>query len=81
MILPVVVPTVQLKVLEVEDVSGTLNGEPLHTLTLDWLVKDGAGLTVTVIVSAVPMHEPVVDVGVTTYWTLPGTMLLVFASD
>ena len=75
------VPTVQLKLLEVDDVSGTLSGEPLHTLTLDWLVRDGAGLTVTVIVSEVPMHEPVVDVGVTIYCTLPGTLLLEFASD
>lgn len=61
------VPTVQLKLLDVLEVNGTVSGRLLHTLTFVWLVNAGPGLTVTVIVSEVPTQEPVVDVGVTTY--------------
>ena len=74
------VPTVQLKLAEAVDVNGMLSGKPLHTLTFVWLVNAGPGLTVTVIVSDDPEHPPVWDVGVTMYCTLPGVLLLVFAS-
>ena len=36
----------------------------------------GVGFTVTVIVEAVPTHEPAVDVGITIYCTLPATVWL-----
>ena len=40
------------------------------------VVTVGVGLTVTVIVVGLPTHEPVVEVGVTTYCTVPEALLL-----
>ena len=40
------------------------------------VVTVGDGLTVTVIVAEVPTHEPVVEVGVTIYCTVPAALLL-----
>ena len=39
---------------------------PLQILLVDELVITGIGFTLTVIVVALPAHEPVVEVGVTT---------------
>ena len=58
---------VQLKLLEVLDISGILSGAALHTLLPPLLVNAGAGFTLTVTVDVVPRHVPTVDVGVTRY--------------
>ena len=70
------VPIVQLKVLGALDVIVIFGLVPLHILTVAGLVTIGLGLTVTVIVYGVPAHEPVVDVGVIMYWTVPAVALL-----
>ncbi len=65
--LPVIVPIVQAKLLGVPDVNEIFGLVPLQILFVAALVTVGIGLTVTVIVKAVPEHEPVVEVGVTRY--------------
>ena len=75
-ILPVIVPIVQVKVLEALDVRDMLGLVPVHILTAAGFVTTGLGFTVTVIVYGVPAHEPVVDVGVIMYWTVPAVALL-----
>ena len=49
---------------------------PLHIVLVAALETTGIGLTVTVIIKEVPMHEPPVDVGVITYSTVPVSELL-----
>jgi hypothetical protein len=49
---------------------------PLQILAVAALVTAGVGLTVTVMVNALPIHDPVVEVGVTRYCTLPAVALL-----
>jgi len=61
---PVMVPSVQAKLLgalEVKDIFGPF---PLQSVAVATLVKAGIGFTVTVMVVADPTHEPVFDVGV-----------------
>ena len=65
-ILPVIVPIVQLNVLATLAVKFIFGPVPLHVLAVAELVTDGAGLTVTVIVNAAPT-QPLLDVGVTRY--------------
>ena len=77
---PEIVPTVQLKLPDVVEVKGMLNISSLHTTFVVGLVSDGPGLTVTVIVTGEPAQDPVVEVGVTIYSTLPGLVLLPFVS-
>jgi len=65
-ILPVMVPIVQLNVLAALAVKLMLGLVPLQVLAVAEVVTAGFGLTVTVIVYADPVH-PDVDVGVTIY--------------
>ncbi len=74
--LPVMVPSVQLKLLAALDVKAILVEAPLQILFVEALVTAGVGLTVTVIVSGVPTQEPVLEVGVIIYSTLPALALL-----
>lgn len=64
---PVIVPTVQLNVLGVDEVRLMLVVAPLQIVAVATVVTDGLGLTVTVIVKAVPVHDPVTEVGVIIY--------------
>ena len=73
---PVIVPTVQLKLPGIEEVRLIFEPVPLHIVVVPADVTIGAGLTVTMIVKGVPGHEPVVEVGVTTYATVPVRVLL-----
>ena len=74
--LPVIVPSVQVKVLARLAVNEILVLVPLQIVFPAELVTAGGGFTVTVIVDAAPVHEPVVEVGVTIYCTVPATVLL-----
>ena len=74
--LPVIVPSVQAKLLTALEVKLILGLVPLHVLAVVVLVTAGFGLTVTVIVVAEPAQLPVVDVGVTIYGTVPDKLLL-----
>ena len=74
-ILPVIVPTVQAKLLGVLDVRAIPVPAPLHEMAVAPLVTEGVGLTVTVIVNVGPAHEPVVEVGITRYSTVPAVEL------
>jgi hypothetical protein len=49
--------------------------EPAQTMVAP-VIASGTGLTVTVIANGEPAQEPVVDVGVTRYSTVPATVLL-----
>ena len=51
---------------------------PLHIVLVAALVTTGVGLTFTVMVKGLPAQEPPVEVGVTTYSTLPVAALLGF---
>jgi uncharacterized protein Usg len=75
-ILPTIVPIVQVNVLGALAVNEMFGLVPLHVLAVAKLVTAGFGLTVTVIVYAGPGHDPVVEVGVTIYSTEPGIALL-----
>ena len=75
---PVIVPIIQAKLLGALDVKAILGPVPLQVLAVAGLVTIGVGLTVTVIVKSVPVHEPVVEVGVTRYSTVPADALLGF---
>jgi hypothetical protein len=69
--LPVIVPTVQVKLLGVLAVSEIFGLVPLHIVAVGVLVTAGVGFTVTTILRGLPGHEPVTDVGVTRYSTVP----------
>jgi len=73
---PAMAPTVQVKLLGALAVKAIPGPVPLHVLAVAALVTTGVGLTVTTILYGVPAHEPVVDVGVTRYSTVPATALL-----
>ena len=74
--LPLIVPIVHVNVLGAVAASVIFGLALLHTETVAGLLTAGLGFTVTVIVNAGPAHEPVVDVGVTIYSTLPAVELL-----
>jgi hypothetical protein len=74
--LPVIVPIVQAKLLGALDVKVIFGPVPLQVLAVGELVTIGVGLTVTVIVKGAPAQEPVVEVGVTRYITDPDDALL-----
>ncbi len=76
LMVPILVPRVQLKLLAALAVSAIFGLVPLQTVALVALVRAGKGFTVTVIVEAPPTHEPAVDVGVTWYCTEPVIALL-----
>jgi len=69
------VPIVQVKLLAALAVSGMLGDVPLQVLAVAAVVTTGLGLTVTVMVAGAPGQEPVVDVGVTKYSTVPAAAL------
>jgi len=73
---PVIVPIVQEKVLGALDTKVIFGLVPLQVLAVRAFVTAGVGITVTVIVKGAPAHEPVVEVGVTLYCTVPEMLLL-----
>jgi hypothetical protein len=73
---PVIVPIVHAKLLGALAVSAIAGLVPLQVLAVAAFVTAGFGLTVTVIVKGEPTHDPVVEVGVTIYSTLPAAALL-----
>lgn len=79
-ILPVLVPKVQLNVLETLADKGILVVEALQIASVEGVVTTGAGFTVTVIVKGMPAQPPVVETGVTIYSTVPAKVLLGFVS-
>ena len=62
---PVIVPTVQLKLLGADAVKAIFGPVPLQVEAVLAVVTTGVGFTVTVMVYAGPVQSPVVDVGVT----------------
>jgi hypothetical protein len=74
--LPVIVPIVQTKLLAIEAVRLIFELVPLQITKVFDVVITGLGFTVTVIVREEPAHEPVVVVGVTRYSTVPVATLL-----
>ena len=77
---PVIDPIFHANVLGADDVNPMFGPAPLHVLAVAAFVTAGVGLTVTVIVYADPTHEPVVEVGVTKYSTVPAVVLLGFVN-
>jgi hypothetical protein len=73
---PLMVPIVHEKLLATEAVSEIFGPDPLQVVAVPLLVTIGEGLTVMVIVEGVPVHVPVVEVGVTMYSTVPTAELL-----
>jgi len=73
---PVIAPIVQVKLLDIEAAKPILGLVPLQIVAVLGVVTVGFGLTDTVIVKGTPAHEPVVDVGVTIYSTVPTSVLL-----
>src|SRR6266542_421188 len=70
------VPLVRLHVLAALAVKLILVEAPLQMDFVAAVVTAGLGFTVTVIVKALPAHEPAVEVGVTRYCTVPAVELL-----
>jgi hypothetical protein len=70
------VPIVQAKLLGTDAVNPIFVVPPLQILAVFAVVTIGFGLTVTVMVYGFPGHEPVLEVGVTKYGTLPTVVLL-----
>lgn len=62
---PELVPSVQEKLLGIVAANAMFGLVPLQIVAVDDVVTTGAGFTVTVIVSGIPGHVPVVAVGVT----------------
>ena len=75
-ILPVIVPMVHAKLLGTLEVNVIFGPVPLQVLAVAALVTAGVGLTVTTMLYGVPTHDPVVEVGVTRYSTVPVAELL-----
>lgn len=71
---PVMVPIVQLKLLGIEATRLIFGLVPLQMVEVLGIVTIGVGLTVTVIGKIA--HEPVAEVGVTRYSTVPATVEL-----
>ena len=79
--LPVIVPIVQVNVLGAVEVSAILVAVPLQIAAVLAVVTTGVGLTVTVMVYGVPGQAvDAVEVGVTIYCTVPAVALLGFDS-
>jgi len=73
---PVIVPIVHEKLLATLAVKLIFGPVPLQVVFVAAVVTIGVGFTVTVIVKAAPAQEPVVEVGVTRYCTVPAVVLL-----
>jgi hypothetical protein len=78
--LPVMVPNVQTKLLGALDVKVIFGPVPLQVIAVAAFVIAGIGLTDTVKVKGDPTHDPVVDVGVIIYGTVPAVALPGFVS-
>jgi hypothetical protein len=79
--LPVIVPTVQLKVLAVVAAKAILVADPLQIEAVFKVVITGTGFAVTVMVYGEPAHPGVaVEVGVTMYCTVPEALLTGFVN-
>ncbi len=76
--LPVIAPTVQLKLLAALAVNAMFGPVPLQVLAVAEVVTNGTGFTVTVMVCAEPAQVPTVEVGVIKYCTEPAPELLGF---
>jgi hypothetical protein len=74
--LPVIFPMVHANVLGAVAARAMFGLVALQIATVEGFVTAGVGFTVTVIVYGAPGHVPVVDVGVTIYWTVPAAELL-----
>jgi hypothetical protein len=74
--LPVIVPIVQAKLLAIEAVKLIFGLVPLQITAVFAVVTTGLGFTVMVIVKEGPAHKPDVEVGVTRYSTVPVATLL-----
>jgi hypothetical protein len=74
--LPVIVPMVHAKLLGALELNVIFGLVPLQVLVVAGLVTAGVGLTVTIMLYGVPTHDPVVEVGVTRYSTVPTVILL-----
>ena len=76
--LPVMVPTVQVKVLGVLAVSAILVAVPLQMVAVFAVVTTGEGFTVTVMICVFKPWHPTaaVEVGVMMYSTVPAVLLL-----
>lgn len=75
--LPVIVPIVQLNVLAVLAVNGIAGLVPLQISKAAAVVTTGVGFTVMVMVYGAPGQAGVaMEVGVTIYWTVPVALLL-----
>jgi hypothetical protein len=72
---PVIAPIVQLKLLGTDAARLIFGLAPLQVVAVPGVKTVGAGLTVTVIVYGFPVHEPVAEVGVTIYSTVPAAEL------
>ena len=68
---PVIAPTVQVNVLGTLAVSAMFGPVPLQVVAVFGVVTTGVGSTVTVMLYGVPGQDPVTDVGVTIYSTVP----------
>ena len=77
---PVIVPTVHEKLPAALDVKMIFGDVPPQMVNAGALVTTGVGLTVTVIVETGPAQEPVIEVGVTLYCTVPASELLGLSS-
>lgn len=75
---PVIVPTVQLKLLAAVALSVIFVLPLLQIKADEGLVTAGVGFTVTVMVYGDPTQEPAVEVGITVYSTVPAVVLLGF---
>ena len=73
---PVIVPIVHVNVLATLAVKAMFVPAALQIVFVAAVVTVGAGFTVTVIVEAVPGHEPAVEVGVTIYCIVPAVVPL-----
>lgn len=73
---PVTVPTVQVNVLGDVAVSEIFGLAPLHVEAVLGVFTAGVGYTVTVSEKGVPGHDPVTEVGVIRYSTVPEAELL-----
>ena len=71
---PVIAPIVQVKLLGIEAVNAIFGLVPLQIVAVAGVVTTGFGLTV--IVTEKTAHEPLAEVGVTRYSTVPVTVLL-----
>ena len=67
---------VHAKLLGALEVNVIFGSVPLQILAVAKLVTAGFGLTVTTMLYGVPAHDPVVEVGVTRYSTVPAVVLL-----